>query len=151
MVESVQWREYLSDAIRYWEPRRWLYNLILAVVVLVHFISGWPGSRQALQLNGILLLFALAVLANVAYCAAYVADIFVQMSGFREVWLKFRWALLAVGVSFAAVLTHFFAFGIFGESELFLPAKVKGQPGAPQGCPDKPSRLEGRSAVRVAG
>lgn len=114
MVESVQWREYLSDAIRYWEPRRWLYNVVLALVVLIHFISGLPGSRQALHLNGVLLLFALAVLANVAYCAAYVADIFVQMSGFREVWLKFRWALLAVGSAFAAVLTHFFAFGIFG-------------------------------------
>ena len=30
-------RDGLSDAVRYWEPRRWLYNAALAVVVLVCF------------------------------------------------------------------------------------------------------------------
>jgi len=37
----------------------------------------------------VLLLFLLAVLANVACCAAYVVDIFA--SGYREQWWKLRW------------------------------------------------------------
>ena len=114
-METDLWRDYLSAAIRYWEPRRLLYNFVLATVVLAHIISGWPISREALHLNGLLWLFVLAVLANVAYCAAYVVDIVVQMSGFRDAWLRTRWILLAIGLVFAAILTHFFAFPIFNQ------------------------------------
>ena len=112
-METALWRDYLSAAIRYWEPRRLLYNFVLAAVVIAHIISGWPHSREALHFNGLLWLFVLAVLANVAYCAAYVVDIVVQMSGFRDAWLRMRWILLAIGLAFAAVLTHFFAVSIF--------------------------------------
>jgi hypothetical protein len=33
-METVQWRDYLGNAIRYWEPRRILYNLLLAAIVV---------------------------------------------------------------------------------------------------------------------
>jgi hypothetical protein len=36
-METGQWRDYLSNAIRYWEPRRILYNLLLAAIVVIHF------------------------------------------------------------------------------------------------------------------
>jgi hypothetical protein len=52
--------------------------------MLIHFVRGLPVSRAALQLNMLLLVFILAVLANVAYCAAYVPDIFAQMSNLRD-------------------------------------------------------------------
>ena len=42
------------------------------------------------------------MLANVAYCAAYVVDVFVRMSGFREQWRAYRWMLFFIGMSFAA-------------------------------------------------
>lgn len=29
-METIQLRDYLGNAIRYWEPRRILYNLLLA-------------------------------------------------------------------------------------------------------------------------
>jgi hypothetical protein len=77
-MEAIQWRELLSNAIRYWEPRRIVYNLVLAVIVVVHFVYGLPFSKSVLQFNSLLLLFALAVLANVAYCAAYIPDVFGQ-------------------------------------------------------------------------
>jgi hypothetical protein len=114
-METALWRDYLNAAIRYWEPRRLLYNFVLATVVIGHIISSWPVSREALHFNGILWLFVLAVLANVAYCAAYVVDVVVQMSGFRDVWLRMRWILLAIGLVFAVILTHFFAFAIFNQ------------------------------------
>jgi hypothetical protein len=114
-METALWRDYLSAAIRYWEPRRLLYNFVLALVVAAHIISGWPSSRESLHFNGLLWLFVLAVLASVAYCAAYVVDIVVQMSGFRDDWLRMRWILLAIGLTFAAILTHFFAFAIFNQ------------------------------------
>ncbi|HSZ61057.1 MAG TPA: hypothetical protein VK828_04635 [Terriglobales bacterium] len=114
-METIQWRDYLGDAIHYWEPRRILYNLALAVIVAFHFVKGLPFSKTVVQFNSLLFLFVLAVLANVAYCAAYVPDIFAQMSSLRSSWLRYRWVLFVIGLAFAAVLTHFWSVAMFGH------------------------------------
>jgi len=94
-----------------------LYDLALLAVVLVHFVAGWPGSRAMLGRDPLLMLFGLAVLANVAYCAAYAVDLFVQFSGARASWMRWRWTLLLVGTAFAAVLAHFCALGLLTGSQ----------------------------------
>lgn len=90
-------REALTDSIKYWEPRRLLYNVALGAIVLTYFALNYPGSKLVFSsLSGILLFFILCVLANVAYCAAYAVDLFAQMSGFKERWRKivgFSWHL----------------------------------------------------------
>ena len=83
-METMQWREYLGNAISYWEPRRILYNLLLAGIVIFHFMRSLPSSKVFLQFDLLLFLFVMAVLANVAYCAAYIPDVFAQMSNLRE-------------------------------------------------------------------
>ncbi len=108
-------REMVTDSIRYWEPRRLIYNAALALIVLGYFRVSWPASRSAFSLNGVLFLFVLAVLANVCYCTAHVADIFAQFSGFRELWLRFRWMLLLLGILFAGIITRFFVLGFFAS------------------------------------
>jgi len=108
-------REALSHAIRYWEPRRIFYNALLLVEVVIMFAVNLPASRNHLNVNLTLLLFVLAVLANVAYCACYVVDVLAQLSAFRLMWLRFRWALFLVGVTFAGTLTYFFSTGIFAS------------------------------------
>ena len=87
-------REYATEAIQYWEPRRVICNLVLAAVVVAYLVAAYPASKQGLTTDSILVLFLLAVVANVAYCAAYLVDIFAQMSGFRELWRSARWILL---------------------------------------------------------
>jgi uncharacterized membrane protein len=114
-METAQWRDCLSNSIRYWEPRRVVYNALLAVIVIIHFVLNLPFSKTELQVNTLLGLFLLAVLANVAYCAAYVPDIFAQMSGLRDSWLRYRWVVLVVGLGFAGVLTHFWSSAIFSS------------------------------------
>jgi hypothetical protein len=42
-----------------------------------------------------------AVVANLLYCSAYVADIFVQMSDYQQAWKARRWLLLALGIALA--------------------------------------------------
>ena len=101
-------REAATDAIRYWEPRRLAYNGVLTAVVLIYFGLGYPESKAALSVDTILFVFLLAVLANVAYCAAYVVDVFAQVSGFRDAWRKYSWTLFGIGTLFAAVITRFF-------------------------------------------
>lgn len=115
-MDVPNYREFLTDSIRYWEPRRILYNVVLAAIVLTYFGLNYPASRESLlSVNGALLIFILAVLANVAYCSAYVADIFAQLSGFRLVWVKYRWILLIIGTFFAGTITRFFALGLFAS------------------------------------
>jgi hypothetical protein len=108
-------REIITNAIRYWEIRRFVYNGVLALIVLAHFAAAADAVRDRAMrdANLVLGLFVLAVLANLCYCAAYVADVIAQFSGFRDVWLKGRVGLLVLGVAFAGVLTHFFSLGLF--------------------------------------
>jgi hypothetical protein len=105
---------YAAKGLRYWEVRRPFYNAVLALVLVTQFALGLPGSREKLSFDLCLTIFLLAVLANVAYCAVYVADLFVQFSGLEGAWRRGRVAIWLVGTAFAATITHFFAKGFFG-------------------------------------
>jgi hypothetical protein len=99
-------RDITTDALGYWERRRPLYNIVLAAVVIGYFVAGLPKTMAAITVDGALGLFALAVFANVVYCAAYTADVFAQLSGFRDEWRRYRWVLLFVGCALGAVITR---------------------------------------------
>jgi hypothetical protein len=114
-MELPNLRESLTDAIRYWEPLRLVYNGVLAAIVLIYFWIGYPASKTTLSIDAVLFIILLAVLANVAYCAVYPVDIFVQASGFRETWRKYRWILFAIGLLFAGILTRFWASAMFAS------------------------------------
>ncbi len=116
LMADVTPRQALSDALRYWEPRRIVYNAALGLVVLVVFLANLPSSRSSLNFDLLQGLFVLAVLANVAYCAAHIVDMVLQVSAYRTSWIRVRWMLLAIGIAFAAVLANFFSRGIFANS-----------------------------------
>ena len=105
--------EVYTDAICFWERARIGYNAVLAAIVAGCFAVGWPGSYERLTFDLVQGLFMLAVLANVAYCAAYVADVFVQLSALRPSRQKVRWIVFAVGVLFASIIARFVALSMF--------------------------------------
>ena len=112
-------RVLLDDALRYWEPRRIGYNLLLAAVVLAWLSLTWPHFRGAITLQLLLVLTVLAVLANVCYCAAYLVDIPLQYSSFRSRWRRWRWALWLGGALFAVLLANYW---IADEIYPYVPA-----------------------------
>jgi hypothetical protein len=105
--EPAGFRAIISDAIAYWEPRRIGYNLILTAIVVGRVTLTWPHFRSAITLANLLILFVLAVLANVCYCAAYLVDVPVQYSTFREQWRRWRWALWVLGMGLAGLMTFY--------------------------------------------
>ena len=112
-MDAATIREWATDSIRYWEPRRIVYNVVLAAIVVVYYWMGLPLSKQLLTLNFVLFLFLLAVLANVCYCVAYAVDIFAQTSGFRDLWQRIRWVLFLIGLLFAGIITRFWSMALF--------------------------------------
>ena len=86
---------------------------MLAAIVLGYLGAYWPRSRNVVTFDGVLILFLLAVVANICYCAVYLGDVFAQTSGFRDSWRKRRWLLLLIGTTVAGILTRFCAMTFF--------------------------------------
>ena len=105
---------YAANGLRYWEPRRIFYNVVLAVVVLGHLFAAWPRVQARLSFDLTLQVFLMAVVANLCYCAVYLADVFLQLSALEEAIRIGRALLLGVGTAFAATIAHFMAKGMFG-------------------------------------
>ncbi len=100
-------REILGDAIRFWEPRRVIYNVILAVVFAGWVVLTWPHFREAPILQALLFLVIFATMANLFYSAAYVVDIPLQHSPLNIVWRRWRLALWLIGTLFAFLFTNY--------------------------------------------
>lgn len=105
-----------TDALRYWERMRLAYNAVLVAMVGAIFMANWPAFVERASLDFYLGLFLLAVVANVLFCAAYVADVFVQRTRAVTTIRRARRTLLAAGTAFAAVLAQFIARGIVGAA-----------------------------------
>jgi hypothetical protein len=99
-----------------------------AAIVTIYFALAYPVSSAALTVNFCLTLFLLAVIANVAYCAAYIVDVFAQASGFRDIWRRYRKVLFVIGTLFAAIITRFIAMGMFPATTGFTLSLPKGLP-----------------------
>jgi hypothetical protein len=94
-------KEIITDSIRYWEPRRIAFNIVLALVVAGSFVQH-QASLATLTWQPVAGMLLAAVLANVLYCAAYAADLMVQSSDYQAAWRRRRWLLWVVGTAFAA-------------------------------------------------
>ena len=94
-------KDIVTESLRYWEPHRIAFNAVLALVVAGSFFYHQPPLAALGWPPVIGLLFA-AVLANVLYCAAYAADLLVQLSDYQVAWRRHRWLLWVAGTVFAA-------------------------------------------------
>ena len=93
-------RGILTDALRYWEPRRIGYNLALTALAGAVVVRTWPHFRPAFTPQSIPPLVVLAALANACYCAAYVVEVLVHPA-FGESWRRRRWSLWLGGTLLA--------------------------------------------------
>jgi hypothetical protein len=93
---------HVTSAIRFWEQGRIAFNLVLTAVVVWSMGSAlWHPSAPLWIGLGIA-----AGCANVLYSSAYVVDLLVQVSGYREGWRRWgRFVLWTLGTAFAVLLT----------------------------------------------
>jgi Mn2+/Fe2+ NRAMP family transporter len=105
MTNSPTFHDVLSNALAYWEKRRLLYNAVLVGIALLMFLVGQSETRSLLSVSGAVVFLMLAVAANLLYTVAYLPDIALQLSAYRESWLRWRKGLFWFGLVFAALLT----------------------------------------------
>jgi len=96
-----------SNAARFWERGRVLYNAILTLIVLLWLVLTWPHFRPALTLGSLEAFVVLALAANLCYCAGYLADFFMQGLLPSQYWRRFRQVLWVLGMLFAIVLENY--------------------------------------------
>lgn len=104
---SGSFRAPLADALRFWEPRRLLYNAVLTLFVALWLVATWPHFRPALAWPSLLPLSFLALMANVCYSTAYLVDIPMQSSSSSTTRNRLRWALWVLGMLFAILVENY--------------------------------------------
>ncbi|PYT66789.1 MAG: hypothetical protein DMG39_25770 [Acidobacteria bacterium] len=97
----------LINAAHFWEPRRLLYNLLLLGVVVIWVVKTWPHFRPAMNLAGLGGATVLALLANLCYCAAYLAEILFHNATNSSAWNRQRWAIWVVGTLLAILFENY--------------------------------------------
>jgi len=99
-------RSIWSDCLAYWEPRRLIYNGLLAMVVVVQLTQDHWWYRLFHQPATLAQLVVAAAMANLLYTSAHAVDMALQHSDFRLVWLERRGWLFVAGCVLAAALAH---------------------------------------------
>jgi len=97
----------LRDASRFWEPRRLWYNVVLFLIVVLWVALTWPHFRPAMNWVALGKMTVLALLANLCYCAGYVAEGFIQPLFPQATWRRARWAVWTVGILLAILLSNY--------------------------------------------
>lgn len=99
--------ESVNNSMHFWEPRRILYNLTLAANCFLWLGLTWPHFRAALNWQSFKFIFVFALLANLCYCAAYLADVPVQWLSFRGNGRRWRWGLWLAGTILAVAFANY--------------------------------------------
>jgi len=96
-----------GDARRFWERRRLEYNAVLAGIVLVWLVATWPHFRPALNLIALGQMLVLALLANLCFSAAYLADFLAQGLLPQNLWRGLRWTVFVLGMLLAILVENY--------------------------------------------
>jgi len=96
----------ISNAVRFWEQRRIAYNLLLTMVFVGWVVVSWRFLKGAFSLVNFVQLAVLALIANVLYCAAYLAELFFKDSAVSK-WHHWRWGIWIVGTLFAILVESY--------------------------------------------
>ena len=103
---SLPLSEIITNALRYWEYKRIWFNIILILLALGCFLfSRSPALGLGPFFKSFPLLFLFLFKANIAFCLCYLADVFIQLSEFRSLWLRRRFWLYALILINASIIS----------------------------------------------
>lgn len=95
MNEFAQFSDYRKEAIRYWEKRRIIYNLLLIPPSLFSYFMGSSfaagiGDPPLFGIAGVIILFVgSAISANICYSLVYVIEFLLADSNKESGWTQY--------------------------------------------------------------
>ena len=95
------------SALRFWERGRILCNAILTVIALLWVVLSWPHFHPLITPLSVEFLAVFALLANLCYSTAYLADLFMRLAVPAAHWRRFRQILFILGTLFAILLENY--------------------------------------------
>ena len=93
-METMEFTPLFADSVSYWERKRVIYNVVLAVLVIACWGAELLAADVRAWFGAGLVLFIFAVAANALYCLAYPVDL---------VRLSFKCSVSAVSKIIAAL------------------------------------------------
>ena len=96
--------DLVRDAVRFWEPMRIVYNLILAAWSMVFWGPEIFSGRLVDLIAGVVVLSVFALAANLCYCVAYPIDLVFQLSPMRPYRTLGRGVLFLCGSTLASAI-----------------------------------------------
>lgn len=99
----ASYRDMWNESLRYWEPRRLLYNALLICLSLTTLYK--TGDWRLITPFTAAMIVSAAGVANLCYTSAHAVDLALQWSDFREGWRRSRWILFGLGTIFSISLT----------------------------------------------
>jgi hypothetical protein len=96
----------VREALQFWEPRRLVYNMLLTVVLVAWLVGTWPHFRVLTPFN-LFQLAILALLANLMYSIAYVAEVVLRPLGQRAALPRLRSAFWVFGTVLAILFENY--------------------------------------------
>jgi hypothetical protein len=97
----------IRNATRFWEPRRLIYNAVLTATALFWITRDWSHFLPAFTWSSLGIVTVLALLANLCYCVAYLADLAIQNLLPNSKWSSSRWAIFLLGTLFAILFESY--------------------------------------------
>lgn len=83
------------------------YNLVLSVVASTWVLATWPHFRPMPIPSSLLLLAALAFLANICYSAAYLLELPLLHTPLQAFWIRWRWSVWLLGTLLAVLFEDY--------------------------------------------
>jgi hypothetical protein len=93
--------------VRFWEPRRVLYNALLTGVVVLCAALNWQSFRAVRPGPLLLALLVLGLLANLCYSAAYLLEWPLQAANRGAGFAPWRWSLWAAGTALSMLVASY--------------------------------------------
>jgi len=100
-------KENLTAAVKFWEPRRLVFNFALLAMVVAQIARHevWGVFKDGGTLAN---LFLLGFIANVLFCLAYLPDLVLRFTDISESWKsRGRYIVLISGTIFSLIIAFF--------------------------------------------
>lgn len=112
--------EELRLNIKWWESKRWIFNLVIIFVGLISFYNGYSRSNFFWDASDTFIIIRWMIFANILYSLGILIELFdwYYLRNKLKI-VKYRLIFFLIGIIFSSLLTLWCGFFIFSKPHLW--------------------------------